>query len=150
MFLYTTLAVISCHPVAVFDGDTFVCLTDQNQQVRVRLQQIDAPEKNQAFGQQAKKALSNLIWGKTLSVRMSDTDQYGRTLGTVYLGDLNINQAIVERGYAWAYKQYLLTQDRDKYLQLEQSARSAKRGLWADPAPIYPSDFRHSRSNSSK
>lgn len=133
---------ISCRPISISDGDTLTCLTTDRRQVKVRLNKIDAPEKSQPFGQKAKQALSSLIWGKLIIVFEEGKDRYGRTIGTVVLDGQNINKTMVSIGYAWAYRQYLTPNDRAEYLQLESQARSEKRGLWADPKPIYPSDFR--------
>ena len=66
--------------VAVADGDTITVLRDQ-EQVKVRLTEIDAPEKAQAFGNQAKQALSALVFGKEVRVVDHGTDRYRRTLG---------------------------------------------------------------------
>ncbi|XXQ67425.1 thermonuclease family protein [Neisseriaceae bacterium B1] len=139
------MADIACRPVAISDGDTFTCLTDDKQQVRVRLNQIDAPEKSQAFGQKAKAQLSGLIWQKNIRVVVQDTDRYGRKVADVFVGHTNVNKQMVASGYAWAYRQYLSWGERSAYLQLEAQAKAAKRGLWHDPNPIYPSAYRHGR-----
>lgn len=99
------------HEIA--DGDTFTCLSPQNRQIKVRLHGIDALEKAQAFGQKAKRHLSDLVYGKTVTLQIADTDQYGRTVADVFLpkqdivsGSLHINRQMVKDGYAWAYHQY--------------------------------------------
>ena len=52
----------NCRVVGISDGDTLTCLTKGNKQVKVRLAEIDAPEKKQAFGQKSKKALSDMVY----------------------------------------------------------------------------------------
>ena len=120
--------------VAVFDGDTVDVLAGQEMQ-RVRLAEIDAPEKGQAFSTQAKQALAAVVFEKTVTVQVSDIDQYGRIVGTIFLKDHNINRMMVAEGWAWVYRQYV--KDRSLY-DLEAAARAEARGLWADPKPIAP------------
>jgi endonuclease YncB( thermonuclease family) len=107
-------------------------------QRKVRLIGIDAPEKAQAFGSRAKEALSELVFGKTVRVTWKAKDVYGRTLGDVYAGEAWVNRLMVERGMAWAYKP-----STTKLLRAaEAGAREARRGLWADKAPVAPWEFR--------
>ena len=129
---------LSCRVVGIADGDTLTCLTDAKQQLKVRLHAIDAPEKQQAFGQQAKKHLSDLVYSKTVTLNITDTDRYERTVADIQLGSLNVNQQMVKDGYAWAYRRYGGTQ----YAQEEKNARAAKLGLWRDANPIEPSQWR--------
>lgn len=130
---------VSCRVVGVHDGDTLTCLATGNQQIKVRLNQIDAPEKGQDFGNAAGKKLSSLVYGKTVSLKTSGTDRYGRVTADVFSGSLNVNKEMVRTGYAWAYRQYVKD---GQYLQLEQQARLSTLGLWSQPNPIYPSEFR--------
>lgn len=135
-------ADISCKVVGISDGDTLSCLTNDKSQFKVRLNQIDAPEKAQAFGSAAKQALSGYVFGKTVGLKTNGTDKYGRTIAEVFVGDKNINKAMVADGYAWAYREYMTDND---YGDLETSARSDTKGLWSEPNPIYPSDFRRGK-----
>lgn len=125
---------------AVHDGDTITVFSGQ-QPTRVRLANIDAPERHQAFGAVAKQTLSGLVFGRQVNVSISGTDRYGRVIGTVYAGTENINRMMVGEGMAWAYVQYL---DDPVMLSLESSARVSGRGLWSatNPAPIPPWQFR--------
>ena len=102
----TTAQPITCRVVGIADGDTLTCLTEQKQTIKVRLHAIDAPEKQQAFGQQAKKHLSDLVYNKTVTLNIADTDRYGRSVADIQLGSLNVNQQMVKDGYAWAYRRY--------------------------------------------
>lgn len=122
------------------DGDTLTCLLPEKEQIKVRLNQIDAPEHKQDFGKAAKKALSDYVFGKNVSLKTNGRDKYGRTIAEVYLNGTNINKAMVSSGYAWAYRQHVTDTE---YLELEQAARSQSKGLWSQPNPIYPSEFRH-------
>jgi Staphylococcal nuclease homologue len=92
--------------VAVSDGDTLIVLTPEKRQVKVRLAQIDAPEKSQAYGQRSKQSLSDLVFGKQVRVEQQDRDRYGRVAGRVYAGGLDVNAEQVKRGMAWVYRKY--------------------------------------------
>ena len=126
--------------VAVADGDTLTVLDGVRQQHRIRLAAIDAPEGGQAFGNRAKQALSTLCFGKIARIEVTDTDRYGRTVGTVHCDGLNANAELVRQGMAWVYVQYAA---KDSPLfALEREAREARRGLWSEAAPIAPWEWR--------
>jgi endonuclease YncB( thermonuclease family) len=126
--------------VSVLDGDTLIVLTPEKRQIKVRLVEIDAPEKSQAYGQRSKQSLSELVFGKQIRVKQQDRDRYGRVVGRVYVGGLDINAEQVKRGMAWVYRKYA----RDQALfSLEQEAKNVKRGLWSDPHTIPPWEYRH-------
>jgi endonuclease YncB( thermonuclease family) len=121
-------------------------LDAKNVQTRIRLAGIDAPEKSQPFGNRSKQHLSGLVFGKTVEVEATKKDRYERTIGKVIIAgrDANLNQ--LKAGMAWHYKKYESEQsatDRTAYSQAEEAARIARAGLWRDPTPIPPWDFRH-------
>ncbi len=116
--------------VGISDGDTLTLLTPEKQQVKVRLGEIDTPESRQPYGTRAKQALSDLAYGKEAHVVVQDTDKYGRTVGRVYVGDMDVNAELVRQGAAWVYRQYV--KDASLY-RLENEAKAAKRGLWSLP-----------------
>lgn len=124
--------------VDTVDGDTIHVL-DGKTRTKVRLEGIDAPEAGQPFGTKAKHELSTRIFGKEVLVRATGKDKYGRTLGVVWLNDRNINSEMVADGFAWHFKKY--SKDGD-LADAELLAREKKRGLWADPDPIAPWDWR--------
>lgn len=133
-------ATLQGRVVGVADGDTVTILTPERQQVKIRLGQIDAPEKAQPFGQRSKQSLSDLIFGKEVRVRVETTDRYGRTVGRIFQDSLDVNLEQVKRGLAWAYRQYLT----DKiFLEAEHDAKAAKIGLWSEPNPTPPWEYRH-------
>jgi endonuclease YncB( thermonuclease family) len=116
--------------VGISDGDTLTLLADDRRQVKVRLAEIDTPESGQPFGAQAKKELSDLVFGRQVEVAVQDTDRYGRTVGRVKVGGTDVNVEMVSRGAAWVYREYL----RDhSLLAIEAAARARKVGLWALP-----------------
>lgn len=122
--------------VGVLDGDTVLVLDEHKTvQFKVRLDQIDAPEKAQPYGQVAKLFLSDLIYKKRISLLRKGQDRYGRTIGEISLNGENINLRMVREGYAWAYRQYVTDQ---RYIKAEQQAAQLKKGLWLDPNPTPP------------
>jgi len=125
--------------VGVSDGDT-ITVMHQGRGEKVRLAGIDCPEKKQAFGTRAKQFTSDASFGKFVTVKVETIDRYGRTVGEVILPDGKIlNRELVSVGFAWWYRQY----SNDESLgQLEVEARTAKRGLWVEPNPIPPWEFR--------
>jgi endonuclease YncB( thermonuclease family) len=131
--------------VRVADGDTITVLDANNAQHRIRLEGIDAPESHQAFGAQSKKSLSEMVFGKDVTVVYQKTDQYGRLVGKILLDGKDINLEQVKAGLAWHYKEYQREQapeDRELYAKAEDEAHTARRGLWLDQEPVEPSQFR--------
>ncbi|AKH39640.1 hypothetical protein AAW31_13235 [Nitrosomonas communis] len=116
--------------VGVSDGDTLTIIDNRKQQIKVRLAEIDTPESAQPYGTRAKQALSQLVYGKTVWVKVRDIDRYGRTVGRVYEGDIDVNAEMVRIGAAWVYRKY--ASDQNLYT-LEKQARQNKSGLWSLP-----------------
>ena len=118
------------HVQRVVDGDT-VKIEQAGEIVTVRLEHIDAPERKQEGGQMATWALAHMIEGKDVTIVGGKKDRYGRLIGTIYVGEINVNRAMVAQGQAWWYARY----SKDKsYQQTEQAAREAHRGLWSGEA----------------
>ncbi|MCB5246585.1 MAG: thermonuclease family protein [Candidatus Cloacimonetes bacterium] len=127
--------------VSIQDGDTITVLQGSST-YRIRLQGIDCPEKGQAFGNVARQFTSDLAFGKKVKVKYEERDQYKRYLGTVYVGDRNLNKELLKAGLAWHYKEY----SKDPVLAgLEVKARLDKKGLWSYPKAIPPWEFRRSK-----
>ena len=134
--------------IGVSDGDSITVLDSDKRQHKIRLQGIDAPEKAQAYGQKSKESLSKLVYKKTVQVHWSKKDRFGRTVGQVMIGDIDVCLEQVRRGMAWHYKDYQDEQsieDRALYDRAETQARERRLGLWQDPAPMEPSVFRQQR-----
>lgn len=126
--------------VSVLDGDTIKVLHNSHAE-RIRLHGIDCPEKGQPYGNRAKHAASALVFGKEVTVQTHGLDRYGRTIGDVMLPDgTNVNHELVKGGWCWWYRKY--APDNSRLERLEQDAREAKKGLWADPAPVPPWVYR--------
>jgi len=143
--LYSAPKSINGKVVAVLDGDTIEVLS-QKTLYRIRILGIDAPEKKQAFGNQAKSFASKHAFGKMVKVQIQSQDRYQRHLAQIILPNgQNLGEMLVKNGYAWHYKQY----SKDKSLaRLQVEAQKAKRGLWQDANPVPPWEFRKSRRRS--
>jgi endonuclease YncB( thermonuclease family) len=130
--------------VAIGDGDTLTLLAADNTLVETRLAQIDAPERSQPYGSRARQALVDLVFQKVVRVEGIGIDQYGRTLGTIFVGQMNVNAEMVRIGSAWVYRHYAT--DSALY-DLEEQARLGRRGLWALPESqrMPPWKWRHTR-----
>jgi endonuclease YncB( thermonuclease family) len=129
--------------VGVSDGDTMTVLRDQSQ-VRIRLYGIDCPETGQDFGSRAKQFTADLAFGKVVTVVSRDRDRYGRLVAEVVLSDGRVlNDELVKAGLAWWYR--LHAQNIGTLRQLEAGAREAKRGLWSQPNPVPPWEWRRTK-----
>lgn len=137
-------AILSCLVIGVTDGDTIKALCPTAQEsptvVKIRLSEIDAPEKRQPFGQQSKEALSNLCFQQQATIYVQGQDKYKRTLARVSCKNQDASAHMVQSGMAWAYTKYL-TDPNVKAAQTE--AQQAHRGLWADTNPTPPWEWRH-------
>lgn len=143
-WLFTTLILFLTTPaiaetligqvVRVVDGDTIV-LKDSQQEYKIRLIEIDAPESKQAYGSKSKRALSNKIAGQEVKVEYHSKDKYKRILGEIFLKSENINYWLVENGHAWQYLKY---SDSKALAKAQENAQQRKLGLWADDNPMEP------------
>ncbi|MEE4438730.1 thermonuclease family protein [Escherichia coli] len=143
--------------VRVLDGDTFELLVDQ-QPVRIRVTGIDAPEKDQPFGQRSRQSLAGMVDGNPVAVRVKGKDRFGRTLGAVYAKicapsapclAVYVNAEQVKTGMAWAYRFHGQAVD-PAMLKLETQARSERVGLWSAPNAVEPWKWRHQMVSAGK
>ena len=147
--------------VRIADGDTLTVLDADQVQHRVRLAGIDAPERAQPFGERSRQNLARLVAGKAVEVRWHKRDRYGRVVGQVWVVSpdarcqgagcpktLDAGLAQITVGLAWHYKQYAgeqSEQDRERYSFAEVEARAKRAGLWRDPGPVAPWEWRRGR-----
>jgi endonuclease YncB( thermonuclease family) len=126
--------------VRIADGDTISVLDDASEQHKIRFYGIDAPEQDQPHGEAARNALVQWIENRNVGVVIIEEDDYGRTVGTVYWNNRNINLALVEEGHAWWYDHHA---PLERHLQAAQDdAIANQKGLWANDKPIPPWDWR--------
>jgi endonuclease YncB( thermonuclease family) len=140
IFLIISLfTLISCglegKVVRVSDGDTLVILDKNNTEHKIRLAQIDAPELNQPWGKKSKQSLSDLVMHKKVEITVVDKDDYGRTVGTVFIDNKDVCKEQIALGYAWVYRHHLKD---NSLLAIEDEAKKNKRGLWKDFNPTPP------------
>ena len=135
----------------VGDGDTAYGRSKSGSSINCRIDSIDAPEVanakkgsgGQKYGEEAKKALEQMILNKEVTVRVSkpatDGKNYGRALCQIEIEGQNVDKQMVRSGMAWLYRRY---NNSPELSNLEGEARKEKRGLWADPNPMNPETFR--------
>jgi endonuclease YncB( thermonuclease family) len=131
--------------VGVSDGDTVTLLEGFHTRHRVRLAGIDAPEKGQAYGDASKRRLSEMVFGKSVTVEFEKHDRYGRIVGKIVQDGHDASLEQLRAGLAWHYKQFQRDQsraDRSAYARVETEAQQAHSGLWRDPAPVAPWTWR--------
>jgi micrococcal nuclease len=125
--------------VGVSGGDSLV-VRFMGKPQKIRLAGIDCPEPKQAFGEKANQSSSELALGKEVTVKVQTVDRLGRTWAEVILpDDTSLNRELVKAGLAWWYRK---TSKDDSLGELESEAKKAKMGLWADPEPVPPWEFR--------
>lgn len=155
-WLWLAAPAVDFEPTTLFgtvlrvpDGDTIVLEDEARQEHTVRLEGISAPEPKQRFGDKATEALADLVTDKKVRVEWTKKDPYGRIVGDVYLPngasegdesvDLWVNRKLIEDGCAWHFAAF---DHRQSLAQAEVQARAEKKGLWDDPQPEAPWDFR--------
>ena len=139
----TNQLILKVKVIGVKDGDTVEVLYYQLPMV-IRLEHIDAPEKKQAFGTVSKQKLSDLCFGKNVTIvstgKKGNYDGRGRMIAEIYVNEkMNVNKEMIKAGLAWHYKKYSKSEE---YAQLENIARKNRVGLWADKSVVAPWDFR--------
>ena len=127
--------------IRVVDGDTINLIHKKFGKIKVRLAEIDTPEKKQPYGQEAKKELKKIVNNKVVKLKKITIDRYGRVVGIIYYKNIEINHYLVINGYAWCYKRY---NKRKKIEDAEIIARNNKVGIWKnkDVKPVPPWEWR--------
>jgi len=150
-WIFTALFLLSLAPsiclawsgkvVSVTDGDTIKVLHNGKEE-KIRLYGIDTPEKGQDFGQKARDLTSALVAGRNVEVELKDVDRYGRVVGLVKVDGQNLNELIIQNGYAWVYQQYCKERFCSDWIKSEGIARQQKKGMWSSPVVIPPWEWR--------
>lgn len=155
VFAKDPMFVVDGKITKVSDGDTVHFVDSKGMKLKVRLYGIDAPETEksnrrtgivskpgQPYGEEAEKALKGKVLGKIVKLEIMDKDQYKRMVSVIILDGRNINKEMVSEGWAWAYRQYLDRPHASDYINAEEQARKQKLGLWTQPNPQPPWEFR--------
>jgi endonuclease YncB( thermonuclease family) len=125
--------------VKVYDGDTIEVMAGGPKSLRVRVHAIDAPERSQPFSNVARQRTRELVEGKRVRVEVRDRDQYDRLVARVYIDGRDLSEQLIREGLAWHYTRY---SSEIALGSAQREAREAKRGLWQDPDPEPPWEFR--------
>ena len=147
-FLFISLTTFSqttftAKVVGIKDGDTVVVLDSLNNQITLRLAEVDCPEKGQAFGKNAKQFTSEVVFGKTVTFYRTGKDRYKRTIAKIFY-DHNkyLSEEIIKAGFGWWYFKASKNIDLQK---LQDTAKAKKLGLWMDKNAVSPWEYRKSR-----
>jgi endonuclease YncB( thermonuclease family) len=150
--------------VGITDGDTVTVLDASNVQHRIRLAGIDAPEKGQPFAERSRQSLRRTVMGRLVRIEWTEQDRYGRLVGKVWVTPVGLNcaqepcpktldagRAQLTVGLAWHYLgRHQGEEDSLAYEFDEMEARARRVGLWSEPDPIAPWDWRHGSAGTSK
>lgn len=128
--------------VGITDGDTFTLLTPDLREVKIRVAEIDAPERGQPYATRSRQHLANLIFQQEVTVDVEVVDRYGRPVGRPMVGDVDVAVEMIRSGAAWVYRTY---SDDDELYELERTAKVERRGLWSLPEleRVSPWDYRN-------
>lgn len=138
-------ATLICSVIGITDGDTLTARCEMSaglENVKIRLAEIDAPEKVQAYGARSKQNLAELCFKKAAIVKPQKADRYGRTIARVECDGSDASVEQVRTGMAWVFDRYAT--DLSLY-PLQEAARNEHRGLWADLKPMAPWDWRQAQ-----
>ena len=132
---------------SIYDGDTFRVISNSNQEIKVRLCGIDSPEKEQAFGVEARDHLRKLIdkGNGQIILAETDIDQYGRTIAEAFIPlagsdkEIHLNSQMVADGYAYVYPQYVNSCPNAVPIQsAERIAKTQSKGVWRNASAQKP------------
>ncbi len=130
--------VFTTRVIAVLDGDTLLVMRG-DKPVKLRMAEIDAPEKAQPYGAASQKSLADMVMGKQVQVESRAVDDYGRIVATISVDGLDVNREQVRRGLAWEYSRF---HSNKELVALQREAKQARRGLWAGDDIVEPSQWR--------
>lgn len=134
--------------IGISDGDTLTLLDAEHTPHKIRISGIDAPEKQQPFGEKAKSSLSALAYNRSAKADCRKIDRYRRNICIVLIEGRDIGLEQIKSGMAWWYQQYAKEQPRQEridYEHAESLAKLRRHGLWNSTNPTPPWEWRHDR-----
>ena len=131
------------HVKKVIDGDSLLFRSEGGKTSELRLYGIDTPEWDQPYAKLSKNFLNDMIRGEKVEIEIYDIDRYGRKVAMVTYGTVNVNQSLIERGYAWVYPRYCKKRICNKWKKLEKKAQYSRKGLWQEENPMSPWKWKH-------
>lgn len=134
-----TAATLVGHIVSINDGDTVTLLVER-QPINIRLAEIDAPERRQAYGNRSRQSIADLCFKQPARVETVNTDRFGRTVGHLFCNGIDAQAYQVSAGMAWVFDRY--SSPSSPLYPLQAQAKAARRGLWADANPVPPWQWR--------
>lgn len=143
--------VLICLIVGIADGDTLTARCGEPcayEQIKVRIAGIDAPEKSQPFGQSSRQALADLCQSETAAIRPATRDKYGRMVADVQCDGRDAGETQVEAGMAWVFDKY--SSGYEHLYPKQDKAKADQHGLWTDPNPVPPWEWRQQRRSSAR
>jgi len=134
MALIMFAAIMICAIVGVVDGDTLTARCE-GEQIKIRVAEIDAPEKKQPWGSASKQQLSEICFNSMAEIRPTKYDRYRRLIARVSCNGKDVSEEQVKDGMAWVYDKYV--SDRSLYI-LQEHAQAKHQGVWSDSSPVAP------------
>ncbi|MBQ3892921.1 MAG: thermonuclease family protein [Desulfovibrio sp.] len=137
----------------VADGDTLELRDPRGGTLRVRLYGIDAPEGRQSFGNESRANMQRIAKGRKVRIKRLYTDNFQRAVAIVYLCDnnridaLSLNERQIQDGMAWVYDFFCTSQECNTWKFEEAMAKTRRIGLWKNPAPVPPWQWRALQEN---
>ncbi len=126
----------------IIDGDT-IEIKELGERKTIRLWGIDTPEWDQPYSKEAKKYLGKALLNEKIHIKPLYYDKFGRLIAVIHHKKVNINQLLVERGFAWVHSSYCNKRICKFWKKLEKKAQKEKRGLWSQPQPVEPWKWKH-------
>jgi micrococcal nuclease len=123
--------------IRIIDGDTLEIQRERRVQ-RVRIWGIDTPERDQPYASQAQQFTRSLLVGRETVIQPMDFDVYGRLVALITVDEKNISEELVGSGLAWVHIYFCNEPICTAWQSLQQRAKSRRIGLWSDPHPIAP------------
>jgi endonuclease YncB( thermonuclease family) len=138
--------------VEVQDGKTLI-VENTNRRFKVILKAADAPELDQPAGDVARQHLADLVLNKPVAVEITGMVNGSHVIARVFTTECDISLQMIRDGVAWydrSYEKELSEAERRLYAESEQAARSEHRGIWEDPQPVSPWEWRQAKAEAAQ